>query len=331
MKRISVIFLTALAAFLLTGCEPGATNAPANANVTNTNTNATSTAAAPTVGSLMTIERNAFAAWKNKDAKFFDGLMADNFVMNGPEGRVNKAESIKMITENPCTVGDYTLSEERMTPAGPDVAVLTFKFDADVTCDGQKHPSPSIGTTVYVRSNNEWKAAYHNEVPIVKDPASAAAPSATKQPVAQSKSNSAANSNSNMNPAAASDAGTASPMTATLVAQEKLGWEAWMARDRAKLDALTAKELNYVDMFGNVRADKAATLSAWTEAKCEIKSVSVTDGHGVTLSPTASLLLYKGSAEGTCEGRPIGSLLGTSVYVKEGETWKVVYSFQTPS
>lgn len=40
---------------------------------------------------LVTLETRALEAWKSKDAKVWDSLLADNFVGFGSSGRLNKA------------------------------------------------------------------------------------------------------------------------------------------------------------------------------------------------------------------------------------------------
>ena len=321
MKILTKMALLAIAALGAAACTETPKPA-ANGNTTaNGNTNANTAAAKPpaTKEALVALEKKAFEAWKNHDGKFFEGFLTSNFVMFGQNGkRLDKAATVKEISESKCDTKDvqFTMSDEHLTPVGPDVAVITMKVAADITCNGQKAPSPVTTASVYVRDGNEWKGAYHNEVAIV-DPKTfkppAAAPAAKDDKKADTET-----------------AKTADPLTDALLAVEKSGWEAWKARDGKKLDEITGKDLTFVDLFGKVTTSKADAIKGWTSEDCTIKSVDVTDAKAVSLTPDVALLTYRGHADGTCGGSPVYDLWGTTVALKEGNAWKAVYMFREP-
>jgi Domain of unknown function (DUF4440) len=113
-----------------------------------------------------------------------------------------------------------------------------------------------------------------------------------------------------------------------MMAIETSIWEAWKVKDARKLEDLTIRDLSFQNIFGTYFANKAGTIKDWTGARCDIKSVSVTDGAGTLLSATVGILTHKGTAEGTCDGRKLTSVpvYGTSVYVKDGDSWKLAFS-----
>jgi hypothetical protein len=116
-----------------------------------------------------------------------------------------------------------------------------------------------------------------------------------------------------------------------MVALERSLWEAWKDHDAKKIEDATANDLSFIDIFGNSYANRADTIRAWTGAICEIKSVSVSDGVASALSPTVELLTHKGTADGTCYGQKVGAVLGTSVYVKDGDAWKLAFTMNMPT
>src|SRR5688572_13063638 len=185
MNRLKYLIFAAMAAFTLTACEPAANSNAGNTAAKNTNTNtasnanANSTAAAPTKDALITLERSAYAAWKNKDAGFWDPFLAANFVGFGATGKLDKAAAMKEYAGAECDVKSTTLSDEQMTPLGPDAALITYKIAQDATCGGKKLPASSWAAGVYVREGDKWKGAFHAEAPIADPnvkPATAAAP-----------------------------------------------------------------------------------------------------------------------------------------------------------
>lgn len=347
MNKIVYLILATVIAALFAGCTP-----PANTNTAtnvNSNANAKAAAAPPTLAALKEIETKAFEAYKNKDGKFFEAMLDDKFVMGGMHEKVDKVGTIKAISENKCEVKSSTMSDEKMVPLGNDAAVLITKVTSDEVCDGKKSPSPVISATVYVRSGDTWKGAYHNEVAIV-DPKAAPAssdkatdakkeepkPPAMKEEAKPSNSNAASNSmasnsasNSNASNSAASS--TSSDMTAAWLEMEKKGWEAWQKKDAAWFETNFANNAFVVDLFGNVIASKADIIKKWTtDNKCEITSTSVTDATSVSLGKDAGILMYKGSATGTCDGMAVKPLLGTTFLVNEGGSWKAAGVFENP-
>jgi ketosteroid isomerase-like protein len=349
MKTITKLSLIAVAAFALIGCAP-----PANTNTNtaaNTNANAAPRAAAPTVDTFMPMENKAFEAWKNKDGKYFEGYIADNFVPGPGEGDMTKAQVVKMITEGKCDVKSFALSDGRVTPVGADAAVFTYKATADGTCEGKAIPSPVTAASVFVRSGDTWKAVYHNEVPIIapkddakadanatnkgaappENKASATAPAAkeektndtNKTSAPTTNSNSSASSNSNK--AASSDA-----LTDALMTVERKGWEAWKNQDAKAMDEVVGADVTFVDITGKATFGKADVIKGWTDGSCKVSSVSVSDGKAMSITKDAAILTFKGTAVGTCGDMKLEPLWGTTVAVKEGDTWKAVYIFETP-
>lgn len=349
MKRMILFVLAAVAAVSFTACTP---TTPSNAN-TNTNANAAKTTApAPSKEALVALENKAFEAWKNKDGKFFEGFLADNFVMYEKGKRLTKADTVKYIAENKCENKSFSLTEPQMAMAGADVAILTTKAAADSTCDGKKEPSPVWAASVYVRSGSEWKGVYHGEIPASepeaakadkadasKDAKSEKAPpppptpaakddKAAKVPPPTPEAKSGSDNKAAGNKAA--DTKAADPTTDALLAAVTKGWEAWKNRDGKTLGDLITNDFILIEPMGH-RYDRAGALKEWTMPGCDIKGFSLTDANGISLSKDAGLITLKGTTDGACNGEKLPPLWGTYVLVKEGETWKAAMIFESPA
>lgn len=116
-------------------------------------------------------------------------------------------------------------------------------------------------------------------------------------------------------------------LTDALLAVETRGWEAWKNKDGKTLDEITAKDLTVIDGAG--RLDKSAALKKWSEQNCEIEGYSLSYAKASPLGADAALLTFFASVDGECEGTPAASFWGTSVYVRDGENWKVVLILET--
>ena len=46
--------------------------------------------------------------------------------------------------------------------------------------------------------------------------------------------------------------------------------------------------------------------------------------------PDHSLFLFKASVDGKCNGQPVGSENGATVYAKENGAWKALFTMGTP-
>ncbi len=322
MKRISLPTLTFIAPAFFAACGGAAEDNPAasNAKPANANAAAQPVAAAPTADALMALDKQANEAYIKGDSQFFEGLLSDKFVMREGAQRMDKAAVVKMIAGLKCDAKAWNLDEEWMAKIDADTYVSSYRSTWDGTCTGpdgksMKIPSPTRAATIWVRSGDTWQAAFHGENLIV-DPKNL--PKAATAPPAKP-----AHTKPQAKPA--------DPSTDAVVALEKSLWEAWMAHDAKKIEDATSNDLSFIDIFGNSYANRADTLRAWTGAICEIKGVSVTDAVATALSPTVELLMHKGTADGTCYGQKVGAVLGTSVYVKNGDAWKLAFTMNMPA
>ena len=327
MKTIFKIAILAFAAVWMAAC-----GAPATNTNTYTNTNTTKpTAAAPTADALLALDKQANEAYIKSDSNFFEGMLSDKFIMHEGGQRMDKTAVTKMIAGNLCDVKTWNLEDPQMAKIDADTYVLSYKgtFDGTCTTDGKtdRVPSPVRAATVWVRSGDKWRAAFHGENLII-DPENPPPPPAKaerkkKEPKKDDKA--AANSNT------AATQPAADPRTDAMMASEKSLWEAWKVRDSKTMEDLTTRDLSFLNIFGAYFANKADTMKSWTGgAKCEIKSVSLTDAAGTMVSPTVGILTFKGTTDGTCGGQKVGVTWGVAIYVKDGDAWKYAFGMNQP-
>lgn len=307
MKRLLQVGPLFIVAAFIAACGGVAENKfPAsNAFISNANSAVPPLTSAPAKDDLIANEKKAWAAWKLKDGKHFEDYLVDNaFGMSG-KGRVDKAAIVKRISDPTCEVKDFTLTEDQMRPLGTDAALLTYKATQDVKCGGKALPAVVMAATVLIRSGGKWKAIYHNEVPIV-DPKASAQLGEAEETFRYEKAK----------------LNVPDGSTSAMFEAEKKVWEAWKDHDGKKLSELTTNDISFINIFGTFFPTKADAIKDWTAKGCEVKSVSVTDAVSTMLSPTVGILTFKGGADGKCFGQKVPPIWGTSIYVKEGDTWK---------
>jgi Domain of unknown function (DUF4440) len=318
MKAAILNAFLGVAALMLVAC-----GTPEKSTDTTTNAGVAKPAtAAPTPVALLALEKQANAAYLKSDSKFFEGTLNDKFVMREGGRQMDKAAVVKLIAGNKCNVKDWKVEDPLMARIDGDTYLLSYRGTFDGSCAGpdgklMKIPSPIRAATLWIRAGDTWRAAFHGQDPIL-DP---------KNPPSPTKA--AGQKESKKDDRAVATAKVAADQSiAAMMAVEKSVWEAWMAKDVAKLQELTTPELSFQNIFGVYFANKADTLKNWTSTYCDIKRVGVTDGEGTLLSPGIGILNRTGTAEGTCNGQklPLVPIYGTSVFVKDGYSWKMAFS-----
>lgn len=275
-------------------------------------------AASPDKDLLVGLETKAIEAWKNSDIAFWETHLDQSYISFGGGRRLNRAGEIKMISDGKCEIGNHTFSEVKMVPVGNDAIVLIVKATGERTCGGQKLPNPVITSTLYVRSAETWKAAYHNEVPIIATNETLKArplnPEAPEKPVLTG-----------------ADTPQVDSFTEQLFAVENKVWTAWKIADRSAIEQYFTEDLTLVGPAGTVTVGKAAVINALMLPKCDIKSAAPSHGVATQISPVVGILTFRGNATGMCDGRPLANFWGTSIFQKEGDEWKIVFTIETPA
>ena len=283
MITIKYFVLTAAAAVFLAACgsPAGVTNVPANgannANASNTNAKPVAAAAAPTKEALLALEKQGWEAWKNKDSKPSEELLSAHYVGFSSTGRVDKAGSMKNLTDQNCEVKSYALSDEKMDMIGTDVAVLTFKADQDYTCGGKKGAPQTWSSSVYAREGDEWKNVLYAESPVIDPkapPEKAAAPAPDTKP-SESKPDA---------------------LTDSLMAIETNAWDAWKKRDANAVEQVMAA--GFMSNGGTGRYDRAESIKQWSVPKCEGLAYTFSDPQAVSIAKDVAFVTYKADVKG---------------------------------
>ena len=271
--------------------------------------------AGPTQVVLVTREASAYQAWKSKDEKFWDRFLSDNFVGWGSSGRLDKASATKEYAGAGCDIKSYVISDVQMSPLGQDAALITHRINVDGICGGQRNPAGSWAATVYVRVGNRWKAAFHAEAAIV-DPAVPPMKPSSKKAGGEQKQTKPIDRDGR---------------TDVLLLREKSVWDAWKDHDAERLISLTATNMQFINIFGIHLATKAEALKNWSGEGCDVKTVDLTDAAATMLSPGVGILTFHASADGTCFGQKVGPIWGSSIYVKDGDTWQWNFGINLPA
>lgn len=115
----------------------------------------------------MSMEKQLWEAWKNKDSKPFEENIADDGVGIGMNGKTvsNKSEMLNDIKTSGCDVRSYSFGETHAYSIGKNAVMLVYKADQDATCGGNKIPPSVFASSVWVKQAGKWKNFSHQEAP----------------------------------------------------------------------------------------------------------------------------------------------------------------------
>lgn len=305
----SVLILAALiAALFLTGCPESA--GPANTDANNAANGGSNNSAGTTEdasAAVIDLEKKAHEAWKNKDGKFFEGMLADDFTGVVGGNIVDKDGLVKQISESPCEVKSYEMSDPKTTKINDSAMIVTHRLSFDYTCDGKAVKSPEYVVSVYVKEGDSWKGAFHQSVP-------------------------AADAKGDMSamPDSTGLKGTDDAQTDELVKLENAAWDAWAKGETEWFSENMTADAIHVTPGGVEGRDDMVKMMK--ETKCDVEEYGSRGFTRTELADNVQLLMYRGNQKGKCGDMELPPVvIAATVAVKEGDSWKGVLHIETPA
>ena len=115
-----------------------------------------------------------------------------------------------------------------------------------------------------------------------------------------------------------------------LMAREKSVWDAWAKGDIAELGKQMHEKTISVTS-GALTSGRENVISSYKEAACEVDSFLLEGMKAHHINENTVILTYKAQQDATCAGVKLDpKLLATSVWVREGDQWKVASYQETP-
>src|SRR5262245_50967475 len=115
-------------------------------------------------------EQSIFDALTKNDTAMFNKATGADFVFQTLVGTITWELAKTAEILKPCTSGRFTMTEPKVTPAGPNVMVLTYKIAGEQICDGMRTPSPAFAMTVWRKHGGQWVVVAHSQTPSATPP-----------------------------------------------------------------------------------------------------------------------------------------------------------------
>jgi hypothetical protein len=117
---------------------------------------------------LITLEKQSWEAWKNRNGGFFQSFLSDDTVSVGNTGVGDKSQIVKATSGSDFEVKSYSLDNFKLTMLEKNTAILTYKATQDVTCNGKTELAMMWASSVFVKRSGKWLAAFHQETPAIQ-------------------------------------------------------------------------------------------------------------------------------------------------------------------
>ncbi|SDL60929.1 nuclear transport factor 2 family protein [Nonomuraea jiangxiensis] len=116
---------------------------------------------------LRDLEEKGWAAISVGDGQFYRELVTDRTICVEPDGLQTGHELADDIDANKSPFEDYKLENVKVLELGAESALITYR--STVRLKGTDMSFQLYMTSVYERSGNAWKLAFHQQTPVKQE------------------------------------------------------------------------------------------------------------------------------------------------------------------
>ena len=111
-----------------------------------------------------------------------------------------------------------------------------------------------------------------------------------------------------------------------IIKNSRATWEAYKTKNKAAMEALTAKEY----MSNAVTGPSTLQQDLDTIDKLTIESYTIDEPNVKWVSKDVAILRYKADLKGSFDGKPFVPVYATEVWVNRGGKWQIISYQETP-
>ncbi|CAN7661546.1 nuclear transport factor 2 family protein [Rhizobium sp. LjRoot254] len=121
--------------------------------------------AMPTTDEIVALEKSYWNAIKAKDGKKTAALSGKSALVTGTQGvmRIGKDKMREMTEEGKWTLESYAFDDVEVSTPSPDVALIAYTVNQNVTMDGKPKKMRAADSSVWIRGSNGWECHAHSE------------------------------------------------------------------------------------------------------------------------------------------------------------------------
>jgi hypothetical protein len=111
--------------------------------------------------SIVAMEKKAWQSFKDRQGDAFKGLMASGYVSVYPDGI--KDINGELADMKSVELRSFDLTDTKVTHPSADIAILTYKSNAQVSAAGKDLSGTYNCGSVYLKQNGKWLGIFHTE------------------------------------------------------------------------------------------------------------------------------------------------------------------------
>ncbi len=111
---------------------------------------------------LVTLEKQSWEAWKNRDGKFFQEFLSEDHVEVGFSGLTTKKDVVAFVGSPACTVKSYELDHFELKVLDQNTALLIYRETQDTVCQ-KRVPSPCWVSSLYMKRGDRWLSVLYQQ------------------------------------------------------------------------------------------------------------------------------------------------------------------------
>ena len=119
---------------------------------------------------LISLEKESWEAWKNRDGDFFERFLSEDHVEIHPAGIAGKAGVVASVRTKACVVNSYSLDGFKLTKFSDDAALLTYWADQNTLCNGVAVPTPVWTGSLFIKRDGRWVNAVYQHTKAAAPP-----------------------------------------------------------------------------------------------------------------------------------------------------------------
>jgi hypothetical protein len=114
---------------------------------------------------IAALEKTLWDAWKARDQKGFEALLAAKGFSNGRTGFKDRAGYVASAFDPGCKVESYELGPMKSMEIGKDAVLVTYRAAQKGACGKDAFPPIVWAASIDVRENGKWVNLYYMESP----------------------------------------------------------------------------------------------------------------------------------------------------------------------
>jgi hypothetical protein len=104
---------------------------------------------------ILAHEKARARAWKEKNSRALEVLLAPDFIEINMLGRFSKKEIFASLLPS-LTLHEFIISDPKLIVASPDAAILTYRCIEDLTAGGKRITGTFHVAAHYAKRENKW-------------------------------------------------------------------------------------------------------------------------------------------------------------------------------